>query len=263
MLTTLRAFLMRSKIIAVALVATTVLAGCAQLVADSIEALLKQGIDLFLAGRYDEAIAKFLEVVRRDPKSWTAYLYMARSYIAKASWGDAIASGRKALELAPSSGDVIPALAEALLGAGADALGRRQFSEAVGHFSEYLKLRPADARGYLQLGRAYLGSGAYVDALRVIVQGLGQAPDASTRTQLIRSLLDGGTQALTAGNTKAAIGLIQEYVRHDPRDVSAYLTLGKAYWQDGNLGNALGAYQRVLELSPNNAEALQFLRRGR
>ena len=254
---------MLTKVIAFALIPLLVLAGCAQLVADSIEALIRQGIELFTAGKYDEAIAKFLEVVRRDPKSWTAYLYMARSYIAKASWSDAIASGRKALELAPTAGDVIPALAEAFLGAGADALGRRQFSEAIGHFVEYLKLRPADARGYLQLGRAYLGSGAYGDALRTIVQGLAQAPDASTRTQLLGGLLDGGSQALTSGNAKAAIGLLQEYVRHDARDVSAYLALGKAYWQDGNLGNALGAFQRVLELSPNNDEALQFLRRGR
>ena len=263
MLTILRAFLMRRNAISVALVTLLALAGCAQLVADSVEALLRQGIELFTAGKYDEAIAKFLEVVRRDPKSWTAYLYMARSYIAKASWGDAIASGRKALELAPTAGDVIPALAEALLGAGADALGRRQFSEAIGHFSEYLKLRPADARGYLQLGRAYLGAGAYGDALRAILDGLAKAPDASTRTELLRGLLDGGSQALAAGNTKAAIGLLQEYVRHDARDISAYVTLGKAYWQDGNLGNALSAFQRVLELNPNNAEALQFLRRGR
>jgi tetratricopeptide (TPR) repeat protein len=263
MLTMLRAFLVRGNAFARVLVLLLILAGCAQLMADSVEALLEQGIELFTKGRYDEAIAKFLEVIRRDPKSWTAYLYMARSYIAKRSWGDAVASGRKALELAPSAGDVIPALAEALLGAGIDALGRRQFSEAIGHFTEYVKLRPSDARAYLQLGRAYLGSGAYADALRAIVQGLAQAPDASTRAELLRGLLDGGRQALTAGNAKAAIGLLQEYVRHEGRDVSAFLALGKAYWQDGNLGNALSAFQRVLELNPNNAEALEFLRRGR
>ena len=263
MLNPLRTSSMRGWVIAFTLISMLALAGCAQLVADSIEALLRQGIELFTAGKYDEAIAKFLEVVRRDPKSWTAYLYMARSYIAKASWADAIGSGRKALALAPSAGDVIPTLAEALLGAGTDALGRRQFSEAIGHFGEYLKLRPSDAAGYLQLARAFLSTGAYGDALRTIVQGLAQAPDSSTRTQLVRGLLEGGTQALTAGNAKAAIGLLQEYVRHDARDVSAYVALGKAYWQDGSLGNALGAFQRVLELSPNNAEALQFLGRGR
>lgn len=163
-----------------------VLAGCAQLMADSVEALLKQAIDLFTARRYDEAISKLLEVVRRDPKSWNAYLYLARSYVAKSSWADALTSGRKALELAPSSAEVVPVLAEALLGAGTDALGRRQFTEAIGHFAEYVKLRPTDVQGYLQLG--------------------------------------------------------------------------KAYWQNGNVGSALDSFRQVLQLNPNNAEAQEFLR---
>jgi tetratricopeptide (TPR) repeat protein len=172
--------------VVVILVSVLAVAGCAQLMADSVEVLLRQGIELFTAGKYDEAIAKFLEVVRRDPTSWNAYLYLARSYVAKSSWADALASGRKALELAPSSGDVIPVLAQALLGAGADAVKRGQFSEAIGHFGEYVKLRPTDVQGYLELG--------------------------------------------------------------------------KAYWQSGNLGNALEAFQQVLRLNPNNVEAQQFLR---
>jgi cytochrome c-type biogenesis protein CcmH/NrfG len=97
----------------------------------------------------------------------------------------------------------------------------------------------------------------------VIVQGLTQTSDAGARAELTRTLLDGGGQALASGNAKAAVILLQEYVRHDPGNFSAYLSLGKAYWQDGSIGNALGAFRRVLELNPNNAEALQFLGRGR
>jgi Flp pilus assembly protein TadD len=146
-----------------------------------------------------------------------------------------------------------------LLGAGLDAFNRRQFSEAIAHLGEYVTLRPTDPSGYLHLGKAFLGSGAYGDALRAIVQGLAHAADASTRAQLVRSLLDGGSQALAAGDARGAIGLLQEYVRHDAGNVSAYLDLGKAYWRDGNMANALSAFRRVLELNPGNAEALQFL----
>ena len=251
------------RALVVVLVTLVLFTGCAGLVADSIEALMKQGIELFLARKYDEAIAKFLEVVRRDPRAWNAYLYLARSYVATGTWGNALASGRKALELAPSATDVIPTLAEAFLGAGLDALQRRQFSEAVGHLGEYVKLRPTDAQGYLQLARAFLANGAYGDALRTIVQGLTHASEPSTRGDLVRALLDGGSQALAAGDGRAAVSLLSEYVRHDTRNVSAYLALGKAYWGDGNIANALSAFRRVLELSPNNAEALQFMGRGR
>jgi tetratricopeptide (TPR) repeat protein len=247
----------RRIVVLVLLVA--VLAGCAQAMMVSIEALLKQGIELFTAGKYDAAIAKFLEVLQRDPKSWNAYLYLARSYLAKGAWSDAIASGRKALELGDKN-EVVPVLGEALFKAAGDALSRRQFSEAVGHLVEYVQLKPTDWQGYLQLGRAYLGAGTYGNALQTFVQGLTQTSDASGRQQLLRGLLDGGVQALGAGNPRAAIGLIQEYIRHDPRNASAYLELGKAFWKDGSYSGAFTAFQRVLELKPDDPEALQFLR---
>ena len=248
-----------SRMLIALVVLAMVSAGCAQLMADSIETLLKDGLDLLTAGKYDAAIGKFLEVVRRDPKSWNGYLYLAQAYIGKASWNDAIASGRKALELAPSSIDVVPTLARALLGAGSDALRRGQFTEATDHLVDYVKLRPGDAQGYLQLGRAFLGSGAWADALKTLGQGLAQSPDAATRQQLVGSLLDGGGRALAAGDARAALGLLQEYLRHDPANASAYVSLGKAYWQDGNLAGALAAFRRVLELNPSDAEAQQFL----
>ena len=175
--------------VALVLFAALLIAGCAGLVQDSIEALLRQGIELFMAGRYTEAIGKFVEVVRRDPRSWTAFLYMARSYVATGAWGEALASGRKALELAPNNGEVVTALAEALLGAGAEALRRRQFTEAIGHFTEYVRFRPSDTQGYLNLGRSHLES--------------------------------------------------------------------------GNLGGAMSAFRRVLELNPNDAEARRLLGTGR
>src|SRR5919108_306241 len=118
-------------------------------------------------------------------------------------------------------------------GAGMEALGRRQFGDAIGHLVEYVKLKPADARGYLQLGRAYLGNGAYGDALRAFIQGLGHSSDASARQGLLQAMADGGRQALQAGDARAAIGLFREYVRLEPRSVSGYLDLGKAYWQSG------------------------------
>jgi tetratricopeptide (TPR) repeat protein len=251
---------MPRRSLAVLIVAVLVVAGCAQLMGASIEALIKEGVDLLAAQKYDEAIAKFLEVVRRDPNSWEAYLYLTRAYVGKGAWGDAIASGRKALELAPSKTDAVSALAQAFFGAGTDALARRQFSEAAGHFGEFVKLRPTDWQGYLQLARAWLGTGAYADALGALVQGLGQTADGAARQQLARTLLEGGSQALSAGNAGAAIGLLREYMRHDSGNAAAWVDLGKAYWQSGQVGDALGAFQRVLELDPGNASALQFLR---
>jgi tetratricopeptide (TPR) repeat protein len=95
--------------------------------------------------------------------------------------------------------DVIATLADALLGGGRDSLTRGQYAEAVGRFVEYVRLGPTDAHGYLALGRAYLGSGRYADALGSVRRGLAQPGDAAVRQDLTATLLTGGRQALANG----------------------------------------------------------------
>jgi Flp pilus assembly protein TadD len=179
---------MLTRTVALVVVTTLLLAGCAGLMQDSIESLIRQGIELFMAGQYDQAITKFVQVIQRDPRSWTAFLYLARSYVAKGAWGDAIASGRKALELAPNSAEVMTALADALLGAGTDALRRRQVSEAIGHLVEYVRLRPSDAQGYLNLGKAYLESGNVGGAMGAFRRVLELNPNDAEARRLLRPL---------------------------------------------------------------------------
>src|ERR1041385_4847852 len=81
-------------------------AGCATVgVVETIEALLKQIQDLLSAKKWDEALAKVAELLRREPTQWRAYLYGARAYIGKADWSQALASARKAFDLAPREGE--------------------------------------------------------------------------------------------------------------------------------------------------------------
>lgn len=244
------------------LVLAALLAGCAGIseMFDTPDSLMREGRELYAAQRYDEAIGKFERVIEMDSGRWLAYVYIARCYIAKLGWLPAITNARKAYQLAPTGEDVVPVFAEALLGGGVAALRQGQFSDALGHLVEYIRLKPTDPQGYLNLGRAYLGTGNYGDALSAFVRGLSQAGDGGVRQELIQGLLDGGTQAFSRGDARGAIGLLGEYVRHDPGNLSAYLNLGKAYWQAGERSQALGAFGRVLELSPGHDEALQFLR---
>lgn len=242
------------------LVLVTLLAGCAgSSLFETPDSLMQEGKELYLAKRYDEAIAKFERVIEKDRLHWLAYVYLARSYIAKQSWLPAIANGRKALEISPGGEGVVPVFAEALFGGGLEALRQGKFSDAIGNFVEYIRLRPTDLHGYLNAGKAYLGAGNFGDALATFLRGLGQSGDAATRQELVQGLWDGGLQALSRGDARNAIGFLGEYVRQDPNNFSAYLNLGKAYWQAGERAQALSAFRRVLELSPGHGEALQFL----
>jgi len=72
---------------------------------------------------------------------------------------------------------------------------------------------------------------------------------------------DGPPQDVAAsrGEYRGAAGLLGEYVRQNPRDVSALLDPPKAHWSAGDRSPALDAFRRVLELAPGNAEARRFL----
>ena len=238
----------------------TLAAGCATMSAlQSIDALLQQAKELLDAKRFDEALTKLTEVIRRDPTQWRAYLYGAQAYIGKRDWTAALGNARKALELAPAESATVTTLGDALFGGGVDALQRGAFRDAAGLFVEYIRLRPTDVNGYVNAGRAYLGARDWAGGARVLVDGLARVPDPAARQALSRALLDGGRQAVAAGDHRGAIGLLREYVRVESTDVAAYLELGKAYWNAGERGEALGVFRRVLELAPQNEEARRFL----
>jgi Flp pilus assembly protein TadD len=250
----------RRTIALVLLAAMTLATGCVTIgLGETIEQLLAQIKALLDGRRWDEALTKIAEVIKRDPTQWKAYLYGAQAYIGKADWGQALVNARQAFQMAPREGEVLTTLGESLWGAGTEALQRRAFGDAVNHFVEYVRLRPTDWRGYLSAGRAYLGAGSWGDALRMLTDGVGRATDPGARTQFTQALLDGGRQALSRADYRGAIGLLREGVRLEPGNVSALLDLGKAYWNGGERGEALGAFRRVLELAPQNEEARNFL----
>ncbi len=251
----------RAPIAAVVLLLVAVLSvGCATMsLLDTVESLIEQAKVLLDAKRYDEALTKLIEAIRRDPTAWKAYLYSAQAYIGKLDWASAITNARQAWNLAPADATVVTTLGDSLWGGGRAALQRGSFGDAAALFVEYIKLRPADAAGYLNAGRAYLGSRDWSAAVRVLSDGLGRAADPRARQEFAHTLLDGGQQALTLGDARGAIALLREYVRLEPRDVTAYVNLGKAHLSAGDSGEAFSVFRRVLELAPQNEEARRLL----
>lgn len=239
--------------------AAFLLFGCVTLsLQDEVAGLMKEGQQLHAEKQYDAAIDKFLLAASKDPQHWQAYLWAARSFIAKGGWSGAVANGRKAWQLAPQGQDVLPVFAEALFGGGAEALKNGRYADSVGLFLEYLKLEPGNARAWLNVGKAYLAQQQFRESLRALAEGLEKGGGAE-RAELIRGLLDGGKQALAAGKYGEAIDMLKEFVRHDTKNLSAYVSLAKAYWESGDAGNALESFRKVLKLDPTHEEALRFM----
>lgn len=240
--------------------AAVLTAGCAVVPIpglSDIDTLLMEGEQLYREKRYDEAIARFKQVIARDPLNWRAWLWLCRTYIVRLMWGDAIEAGRQAFKLSPQGPEVVTTFLQALFGGGLQALNNGNFTQSISHFSEYLKLDSGNGGAWLNVGKAYLGNKQYGDALKSLLQALG-IKDVN-RNEVIGTMLSGGTQAFKEGNYGSAANMLREYVKQDPRNLQAYLTLAKSYWESGQRGDALQAFTQALQLSPTNAEALQYM----
>lgn len=246
--------------LALAVLATAFLAACAGLTLQSeIDGLMKEGQQLYAEQKYEQATDKFLTVIGKDPTYWQAYLWAARSFIARGNWKDAIANGRKAFDLAPKDKDTLPIFAQALFGGGADALKNGRFAESVNLFVEYLKLEPGNSKAWLNVGKAYLGQQEFRQALGAFAQGLATG-GGTERQELIRQLFDGGVQAFSSSKYRESIDLLKEYLKYD-KNLQAYLNIAKAYWETGDRGKALDAFKQVLQLDPRHEEALRYMLR--
>jgi tetratricopeptide (TPR) repeat protein len=233
--------------------------GCAWLGAETPDSLMKAGQQLYLDKKYDEALMKFERVIELDSTRWLAYVYIARSYMAKGSWTLAATNARLAYEAEPGGDDVLPTFTEALLGGGAAALRTGQFTKAVADFSEYTLLHGTDARGYLGLGQAYVAAGRYREAVGAFARGLQNDRGAALRQDLLKGLLDGGTRALQQGEATNAVGLLREYLQQNPRDAAAYVMLGKALLASGHRSDAMDALGKAVQINPGQLEATDLL----
>lgn len=150
--------------------------GCATLsLAETIESLLRQIVELLQARRYDEALVKVAEVIRRDPAQWKAYLYGAQAYIGQERWADA---GRMLVDGLSRATD--PAartqLMQALLEGGRQALARGEYRGAATLLAEYVRRDPRNVGALLDLGKAYWNAGDRGQALDAFRHVLELAP---------------------------------------------------------------------------------------
>jgi tetratricopeptide (TPR) repeat protein len=242
------------------IVVVVALAGCAAIDPHGeMNALMAEGQQLYSAQRFDEAIDRFRAVTARDPGFYPAYAGLARSLMAKGAWADAVVNARRAMELSRGAPDVLPVLLDALYGGGTDALARGAFVDSIGYFAEYVGHQPGNFRAWLNVAKAYAGNRQFIEALGALRRALDTGPGGAERAETLQSLLGTGKQAFDARDYGSAVNLLREYLKFNASDWSAYLTLGKAYWESGAMRDALSTFARVLELNPRNSEALNLL----
>jgi len=196
--------------------------------AAAIQASAGAAVEAMKAGRHDEAIAKFQEVIAKVPTCTDCYYNIGVSQMAKQQQAEAEASFKKAIELKPDNADAYTALAnlynsqkkfdlaaeassnaakyagggagggsaEASYNQGVILFNAGKFAEAKTQFEAATKADPNHAMAQYQLGMTALN--------------LGQIPDAVAALEAYLKVDPNGPKA---GEVKAALPALQQMLK--------------------------------------------------
>ena len=195
--------------------------------AAAVQASAGAAVEAMKAGRHDEAIAKFQEVIAKVPNCVDCYYNIGVSQMAKQQYTEAEASFKKAIELKPDSADAYTALAnlynsqkkfdlaaeasanaakyssgggggnaEASYNQGVILFNAGKFAEAKTQFEAATKTDPNHAMAQYQLGMTSLN--------------LGQIPEA---VAALEAYLKADPNGPKAAEVKAALPALQQMLK--------------------------------------------------
>lgn len=147
---------------------------------------------------------------------------------------------------------------------GIKAYKAKQYDSAIKYLYYSAKIQPA-SNTYYYLGLAYYGKGDQANALSNFQMALKYNPSNSAAKQMVSRLGGGSTagggqaqqylskghQYLKAQQYDNAIRYYQASINIQPT-YGAYQWMGTAYYYKGDKENAKIAYQKSLELNPDN-----------
>lgn len=204
-----------------------------------------RGLARLQQGRYTGAVEQFEQLVELSPGSARLHYLVA---IAASGAGDGDLSKKELLQAVEMDPDYLPALT---------ALARIAYREQeTEEFAEYVdtlgKLAPESPDVIMLQALKARTSGDSVAALGLFKQAYELAPTSETAIEL-------ATYYKALGRNDDAVTLMQDWIKENPRDVSAQGALASHFQATGDTASAIFHYQKVLAINPNNVVALNNL----
>ena len=186
-------------------------------------------------GRPEEALADLQRALDRDPRSAEAYRETGRVHQSLGRTKEAEDAFRHAAELRPSDWAVHNYL-------GALCLAENRLAEAEVEFRRVVLLTPDNPRGYTNLGAVCYQQGRLDEAETLFRRSVEIRPTAAALSNL-------GTTRFFLGRYEEAALALEEAVKRSPRDGSARLNLGRAYFvAPGTRGRSRAPLEEALAL---------------
>lgn len=121
------------------------------------------------AGRTDEAVARYQELLEQNLGLDGAHTHLAEIYSAQGRWSDAVAERVRAIQSNPDATSLYFNLGVTLVAAG-------RYAEAIVSLQKYVASYPRESRAYYLLGVGHMGLGSTDSARIALTQFLALAP---------------------------------------------------------------------------------------
>lgn len=182
--------------------------------AAAVQALAGAAVDAMKAGRHDEAIAKFTEVVGKIPTCVDCYYNIGVAHAAKQQYTEAEAAFKKAIELKPDSGEAYTGLANIYnsqkkfdLAAEASANASKYSSGAGG--------AGVGAEASYNQGVIFFNSGKFAEARTQFEAAAKADPNMGMAHYQL------GMTSLNLGQIPEAVAALEAYLKVDPNGPKA------------------------------------------
>jgi len=138
------------------------------------------------------------------------------------------------------------------------------FTKAVDSFKAALKADPSATFISEELSDLYIQSGKIREAVTQAEDALKENPNDLTARRLLariytRLIGDSQSNRIDENMVNRAIEQYQKITATDPKDIDSWLMLGRLEKVVQNSTNAMAAYKKVIELDPDNEEAMTGL----
>ena len=193
------------------------------------------------AGRNDEAVASYRQLLQVDPDQAEVYVNMGIALRAQGRAGEAAACYKQAIQLKPEFVEAYYNLANVLKDQG-------RLAEAVEDYEQAVRLRPEFPQAHYNLANALRSSGRLADAVESYRRAIRLKSDyAAAYVNLAMTLKD-------LGRTDEAIDNYKQAIRLKPDYHQAHNNLGIAFKELGCLDEAIESYAEAIRLRPDYAE---------
>lgn len=170
------------------------------------ESTLRAGIELHDQGKFDEAIAKYQEVLTESPSNVTALFELAYSYLAKKDYGRTLETARKGAEF---KSDLLPMFYDVMASA-LDSQGQPQ--QAIEVYRRGIELEPGASQLYYNMAVTYRESLNQPDEARLALEKAATLEPMHPAVQLLL-----GQVYQTMGDKAPAFFALSTYLVLDPR----------------------------------------------